>query len=447
MFSTLNFQLSTFNFQLSTLNFKLSTSTMSSSPAIIVENLSKQYVLGGEVDQSKTFREMLVGAFKQPVQRLKRLQGNSKAQETFWALKDISFEINEGEVVGIIGANGAGKSTLLKVLSRITAPTKGAVHIKGRIGSLLEVGAGFHPELTGKENIYVNGAILGMKRREVACKFEEIVEFAEVEKFIDTPVKRYSSGMYVRLAFSVAAHLESEILVVDEVLAVGDIAFQKKCLGKMEKASNSGRTILFVSHNMDVISKLCKKSLLIDGGALKEIGPTQCIINSYLDSMIDSKLGNIISLGEEKNSGVDVLRIEVLDNSGNKKEVIHTWDEVIFRIVIAAHEAQMNTSVVLQISTLNGSILHTCSTQPDRNTHVRLRDGINIVDCYFPRLLLSAGKYRIGAGVAIPNVSWLCSKLDRGVFVVEPSDVYGSGTSPDSSRYLIPVEYEWYVAE
>jgi len=219
--------------------------------AICVSHLGKQYQLGGLQEQYLTFRDAIVNTLKAPINAFHP----SKSTEMFWALKDVSFEVERGDVVGIIGRNGAGKSTLLKILSRITTPTEGNVELHGRVGSLLEVGTGFHPEMTGRENIYLNGSILGMKKTEIDEKFDEIVRFSEIEKFLDTPVKRYSSGMYVRLAFAVAAHLEPEILLVDEVLAVGDVGFQKKCLGKMGEVAKEGRTVLFVSHNMNVFVK------------------------------------------------------------------------------------------------------------------------------------------------------------------------------------------------
>ena len=247
---------------------------------IKVEGLSKQYRIGGRQEAYSTLRDSLAGALRAP---FKRLLGNGgKDTDTIWALKDVSFEVMPGEVIGIIGRNGAGKSTLLKVLSRITEPTSGRVELYGRIASLLEVGTGFHPELTGRENIYLNGAILGMARSEIKRKFDEIVAFAEIEKFIDTPVKFYSSGMYVRLAFAVAAHLEPEILVLDEVLAVGDTAFQQKCLGKMRDVTNQGRTVLLVSHSMATVGRLCKKTVWFDEGRIKGFGPSQEVIQSYL---------------------------------------------------------------------------------------------------------------------------------------------------------------------
>nr|MBC8179600.1 ABC transporter ATP-binding protein [candidate division KSB1 bacterium] len=259
-----------------------------SNIAIKVENLSKRYRIGLKEELNDTFFATLSSWVKFPLSNFRRLQKLSNFNESndsediIWALKDISFELNQGEVLGIIGKNGAGKSTLLKILCRITEPSSGKASINGRVASLLEVGTGFHPELTGRENVFLNGAILGMTKTEIERKFDEIVDFSGVEKFIDTPVKRYSSGMRVRLAFAVAAQLEPEILLIDEVLAVGDIAFQKKCLGKMESVSKSGRTVFFVSHNMAAVSSICSKAILLEQGRLVELGDTDQIIAQYM---------------------------------------------------------------------------------------------------------------------------------------------------------------------
>ena len=280
--------------------------------AIQVENLSKLYHIGA-YQKNRNVREALVDAFKAPFRRAGKLlsgqaSGASELDETIWALKDVSFEVKRGEVVGIIGGNGAGKSTLLKVISRIAEPTEGFAEIRGRLSSLLEVGTGFHSELTGRENIYLNGAILGMKKTEIRKKFDEIVSFSDVEKFIDTPVKHYSSGMYLRLAFAVAAHLEPEILIVDEVLAVGDARFQKKCLNKMQDVGQEGRTVLFVSHNMQAILRLCPRAILLDEGKLIADGPSSQVVSKYLEAGLGTNAERNWE-DPEKAPGNDIVRM------------------------------------------------------------------------------------------------------------------------------------------
>ncbi|MCO6045368.1 ABC transporter ATP-binding protein [Aeoliella sp. ICT_H6.2] len=287
-------------------------------PIITVENLGKAYRLGLREEKYPTFRDALVGAAKAPFKRFQHLSGGGNQDDLFWALKDVSFEVQPGEVVGIIGRNGAGKSTLLKVLSRITDPTAGRAVLRGRVASLLEVGTGFHPELSGRENIYLNGSILGMKKVEIDRKFDEIVAFAEVEKFLDTPVKRYSSGMYVRLAFAVAAHLEPEILIVDEVLAVGDAQFQKKCLGKMQEvAQGQGRTVLFVSHNMAAVQRLCKYAILLADGQVRHIGETGVVVDDYLHLRSAGALQSLESRTDRYGSG-NVRCVDAWVESGRR---------------------------------------------------------------------------------------------------------------------------------
>lgn len=284
--------------------------------AIRVENLSKQYRIGEQQASNKTLREALVSAARVPFRWLR--SGSKQDENTFWALNDVSFEIKQGEAVGIIGRNGAGKSTLLKILSRITKPTHGRVEMFGHVGSLLEVGTGFHTELSGRENIYLNGAILGMSRREIDRKFDEIVAFAETEKFLDTPVKHYSSGMYVRLAFAVAAHLEPDILIVDEVLAVGDTSFQKKSLGKMEDVTSQGRTVLFVSHSMPAVTRLCSSTILLDKGQVVQIGASQDVVSSYLNFGVGSMSAREWKDAEQR-PGNDIARlraVRVIDEGG-----------------------------------------------------------------------------------------------------------------------------------
>jgi homopolymeric O-antigen transport system ATP-binding protein len=257
---------------------------MSSEPVIVIEKLSKRYQIGAAHDRYPSLREAITRTLASPVTRLRGRASQPRASD-LWALKDLSMEIRRGDIVGFIGRNGAGKTTLLKILSRITDPTEGRAELRGRVGSLLEVGTGFHPDLTGRENISLNGAILGMSRAEIRKRFDAIVEFSEISEFLDTPVKRYSSGMYVRLAFAVAAHLEPEILIVDEVLAVGDAAFQQKCLNKMGEVAGEGRTVLFVSHNMAVIQALCDRGVFLDHGRLLADGPVEQVVSAYLNSI------------------------------------------------------------------------------------------------------------------------------------------------------------------
>jgi lipopolysaccharide transport system ATP-binding protein len=290
-----------------------------STPIIKTEKLSKRYIIGHQAEKGDGLRHVIEKAVRSPARLFRRGAGTGgPTKEEFWALRDIDFDVEEGEVVGIIGRNGAGKSTLLKILSRITEPTKGRVRLYGRVASLLEVGTGFHPELTGRENIFLNGAVLGMGRLEIKRKFDEIVAFASIEKFLDTPVKRYSSGMYVRLAFAVAAHLEPEILIVDEVLAVGDAQFQKKCLDKMDDAGSSGRTVLFVSHNMQAVSRLCNRCIMLDHGKVLMDGPTHEVTNAYAGLGAKSaSLREWTSLEEAPGDDVVKLRgVMIRDESG-----------------------------------------------------------------------------------------------------------------------------------
>ncbi|HEY0084154.1 MAG TPA: polysaccharide ABC transporter ATP-binding protein, partial [Pyrinomonadaceae bacterium] len=301
-------------------------------PIIKVEGLGKRYRIGAQQSPYGSLRETLAGAVRAPLRLLQR--ASSDAQSTFWAVKDVSFEVQPGEVVGIIGRNGAGKSTLLKLLSRITEPTTGRIELYGRVGSLLEVGTGFHPELSGRENIYLNGAILGMSRTEIARKFDEIVAFAEVERFIDTPVKHYSSGMYLRLAFAVAAHLEPEILIVDEVLAVGDSAFQKKCLNKMQDVGQEGRTVIFVSHNMPAVTRLCPRAIMLGQGQILADGPTPKVIHMYLDSGLGMAAAR--EWPESSNApGDDFVRlraVRVRDGQGEVSETMEIRQPVTIEI-------------------------------------------------------------------------------------------------------------------
>lgn len=292
-------------------------------PIIEVKSLSKKYTLG-ERQPYYSFRDTISGVFHTPFKKEKL------EKDEFWALKDVSFDIYQSDVVGVIGRNGAGKSTLLKILSQITPPTEGEVKLRGRVASLLEVGTGFHPELTGRENIYLNGAILGMKRWEINKKFKEIVDFSEIEKFLDTPVKHYSSGMYMRLAFSVAAHLEPEILIIDEVLAVGDAQFQKKCLGKMSEVSKQGRTVIFVSHNMSAVEHLCEKAIFLENGMVKTIGPVKQIIDIYNKNVVESKNG--IWINKKQNNEAFIDQISICDVNDIQKNSFIRSEKIKIKI-------------------------------------------------------------------------------------------------------------------
>jgi len=308
--------------------------------ALQIDQLSKRYRIGESVAY-KTLRESITGLLRQPFCRMGLTDGaagDRNARSFIWALKDITLAISRGDIVAIIGRNGAGKSTLLKILARITRPTSGKAEINGRVGAILEVGTGFHPELTGRENIFLNGAILGMRRFEINRKFDEIVEFAEVEKFIDTPVKRYSSGMYVRLAFSVAAHMEPDILLVDEVLAVGDLAFQRKCLGKMESVANEGRTVVFVSHQMHAVRTLCKSTVWLEAGRVAEAGPTFAVVKHYeetgLQSLDDSAPVVIRSSQEVQSRQFFIQRLEMINRDGNRTNIFSYEDHMTLMVEV-----------------------------------------------------------------------------------------------------------------
>jgi len=375
-----------------------------SETVIRVENLGKKYLIRHQQRERYTaLRDVLANKFKSFGKRLISLQPHSSnlqpSREEFWALKDVSFEVKQGDHVGIIGRNGAGKTTLLKLLSRITEPIAGRIVIKGRVASLLEVGTGFHPELTGRENIFLNGAILGMSKAEIHRKFDEIVDFAETSRFLDTPVKRYSSGMYVRLAFAVAAHLEPEILLVDEVLAVGDVAFQKKCLGKMEKIGKEGRTVLFVSHNMGAIQSLCKRCLLIQKGNLVQDDSTQAVVEAYLD---DSKASSVLSRCQQENGNPTIVSGTLEQKRG----------EVIFKLSIVSHEAK-NVSIDLRLGDKLGNPVGFGSLGALDPAHmIRLSPGATIVSFSMATSNLASGVYLVSLDVTFPDVEFY-DRLDR----------------------------------
>ncbi|HBJ36577.1 MAG TPA: polysaccharide/polyol phosphate ABC transporter ATP-binding protein [Planctomycetaceae bacterium] len=422
-----------------------------SSPVISVEHLSKAYRIGLKEEIPDTLMGAMKNVITAPWKNFKALRRlntstdsplptpqspipasplpnpqsllpNPSSPDTLWALRDVSFEINQGDVVGIIGRNGAGKSTLLKVLSRITEPTSGRVVIRGRVSSLLEVGTGFHPELTGRENVYMNGTILGMRKKEIDRKFEEIVEFSGVEKFLDTPTKRYSSGMQVRLAFAVAAHLEPEILIVDEVLAVGDSEFQKKCIGKMQDVANGGRTVLFVSHNMAAIEALCSSSIELSGGRIAATGETHSVLSHYRKRA----LKNVMGQNEDRFSHAKYIKKgELFDQEGSKTNTIPLG--TTFHLAIRIHIASPldNPHISLGIDTIAGERMLSLSMPPSNQCELKKEETIEI-SCQVDEFPLSPGEYNLK--IALLNRGRLIEVVEPVVpFTVVDAELFGGG--------------------
>jgi len=375
---------------------------------IRVEDLCKQYPIGSENAYHDTLREVLTGALRAPFRRTNGRKSSTTdgSDDTFWALKDVSFEITPGEIVGIVGRNGAGKSTLLKVLSRITEPTKGRVQIYGTIASLLEVGTGFHPELSGRENIFLNGAVLGMKRVEISRKFDEIVAFSELEKFIDIPVKRYSSGMYVRLAFAVAAHLEPDILIIDEVLAVGDAAFQKKCLGKISSVARQGRTVLFVSHNMVAVKSLCTRAILLKTGVLVEDDDPARVVNQYLGAGRASRAETVWAdpMQAPSTPAFRLHSVRVRNDSGEITSELSTREA--FSVEIDYVNLSAGSALGATVLLYNSDGVHVLSSLSNRepNWHGRaFPKGLFRSTCYFPGDILPEGRFDVSVLVWANN--------------------------------------------
>ncbi len=371
--------------------------------SVEVNHIGKRYRIGVTSKQYNTLRETLTGLVHNPKDRInKKMDENN----SFWALKDVNFKVEEGKAIGIIGRNGAGKSTLLKILSRVTEPTEGNAVIRGRVGSLLEVGTGFHPELTGRENIFLNGAILGMKRSEIEKKMDEIIAFSEVEKFVDTPVKRYSSGMYLRLAFSVAAHLEPEILVVDEVLAVGDAEFQRKCLGKMSDVANQGRTVLFVSHNMSAIMRLTDQTLVLEKGKVAMQAPTADAVDYYLSQGFSQEGQREWKEDElEKNPApFHPIRIRVLSNTGLVSDTIRSTEPAYIEFEYQIDEDICGLRVGLYIISTRGEFILTSFDVDDHENYEKFsirKAGKYISRCTIPADFLNEGRFVIGVNASI----------------------------------------------
>jgi len=405
---------------------------------IRADGLGKRYRIGA-AHPNRSLRETLSQAIPSLVRRRRR-----RPRDTVWALQDVSLEITEGEVLGIIGRNGAGKSTLLRILSRITEPTVGRVEIRGRVGSLLEVGTGFHPELTGRENISLNGAILGMSRTEIARKFDEIVDFAGVEQFIDTPVKRYSTGMYLRLAFSVAAHLEPEILLVDEVLAVGDAEFQKKCLGRMSAVSREGRTVLFVSHNMVSVQQLCDTTAVLDGGRLAYLGDTASAISYYLSGLEAASTNGLANRRDRRGSGwLRVVRVEICDSDEIQVSRVISGQDVRVRLHYLADRRTTRASVNIAFNVCNRQGLVLCNLNSvdtgssELDVHAR-----GYFECTWPRFCLRSGDYPCTIFCEIDGeiVDWVQSAF---VLRVEDGNFFGTGKLVGREQGDVLVSHFW----
>lgn len=392
------------------------------SSVIKVENLSKQYRLGnvgtGSIAHDVNRAWHRLRGKEDPYLKIGEENDRTKkgSSEYVWALRDINFEVQQGEVLGIIGRNGAGKSTLLKILSRTTSPTTGSIKIKGRVASLLEVGTGFHPELTGRENIFLNGAILGMTRQEIKRKFDEIVDFAGVERYIDTPVKRYSSGMYVRLAFGVAAHLEPEILIVDEVLAVGDAEFQKKALGKMKDVSGrEGRTVLFVSHNMTSIETLCQSAILLSQGGIEKMGNNNQVISAYLNKTLNKSLKKQWELENRPgNEFVKIIKAAIFPELLNDSDLITVNTSLLFSFEFDVLKDDLNLSIAIEIHSLNGEHIFTSGFPKAR----KFNKGIFATTCYIPGPYLNTGAYTTHIQIVKDNLELIHRETDVLIFEI-----------------------------
>ena len=414
--------------------------------AIRAEGLSKQYRIG-KGPSYKTLRDSLTGLASAAFRPWRR-----KTPETIWALRDVSFEIEPGEVVGVIGRNGAGKSTLLKILSRITEPTEGRAEIHGRVGSLLEVGTGFHLELTGRENIFLNGAILGMRRAEIERKFDEIVAFAEVEKFIDTPVKHYSSGMYLRLAFAVAAHLEPEILLVDEVLAVGDAAFQTKCLGKMGDVAAEGRTVLFVSHNMTAVQRLCGRCIWISKGSIGAVGGPAEVVATYLAGTTPTDGG--VTPGDSDLSGHEnpypphaalIRRIRLLDKAGSIRQTFQMGEPMTIEVEVAGLDRYRDGMLGVIFKSQEDQWLAGINTGMRPLDAASPRQHHEAFLLHLPRVPFTPGIYWIGLSASRGQTGRV-DFVDRAARLqVEPGDVYGTGYVVSSSYGVFFLDGSWEV--
>lgn len=415
-------------------------------PAIAIENLGKRYTIDHRRANGDAMRHAIEGAIRSPIAWLRSGRQQKMQHVDFWALQDVSFQIDQGEVVGIIGSNGAGKSTLLKILSRITIPTEGRIRINGRSSSLLEVGTGFHQDLTGRENIFLNGAILGMTRAEISRKFDEIVEFSGVEEFLDTPVKRYSSGMYVRLAFAVAAHLEPEILIVDEVLAVGDAAFQKKCLGKMGSFAETGRTVLFVSHNAEAVRTLCQRCVWLKGGRMHKDGKADEIVEAYLNS----STSKVSFSNANPDYGLTIQRVVLKNDCGEETSDFRPGESLIVEINYEAEKRLEKPYITLGVQGVNGSCFTANMVLDGHRPEVLTGSGK--LACRFESLPLFPQKYSVKMSVRTGDLNdTILTYQDVAVFSVAGDlaeyGFRGEFLSRAAQSTPVVVPYEWYLPD
>lgn len=423
------------------------------APVIEANRLSKKYELGVSRPHEDSLRDVLMRSLHSSWQTFRRAVSasqNSSGPQWMWALRDVNFSVEPGEVVGIIGANGAGKSTLLKILSRITDPTEGYVRLRGRVASLLEVGTGFHPDLTGRENIFLNGVMLGMTKTEVQTKFDEIVAFSELEKFLDTPVKHYSSGMYVRLGFAVAAHLDPEILIVDEVLAVGDMAFQKKCLGKMGEFGESGRTILFVSHNIAAVVNLCRKGIVLQQGQLAFQGAAKSAADYYVglvsgeDKKNDSHMADLWNArGRLPQYHPWLHKLELYDGAGNPlEEEMAIGSSIRAHVQFLLHQPTRNFDPRVNFVDLYGQVVFAARSSYERDRNWGERSGRQEIVCEIPNLPIAPGEYRIEVALVIDEkcVDYV---EDACRLKIAGSDFYGTGKIPSLGFFVH--KQSWYL--
>jgi lipopolysaccharide transport system ATP-binding protein len=415
------------------------------NPAIRIQNLSKSFTLGRTQQGRSNLTEAVRRLARSTLNKLGGLlrPGADASDNIYWALKDVNFDVQPGEVVGVIGRNGAGKSTLLKVLSRVTVPTEGRIEVRGRMGSMLEVNAGFHPELTGRENVFLAGSILGMRRREIQAKFAQIVEFSEIGQHLDTPVKRYSSGQYVRLAFAVTAYLEPEVLIVDEVLAVGDATFQRRCIDRMAELGRQGRTILFVTHNMQLVPQLCQRAVYLEKGQVKAIGPAADVTQTYMDRLLeDSRVGDLRDKHRTGDGRAQFVRAGIADTEGRPLSVFTSGDDLVVKLEVEAKVDLPDLTMAVVIQSLHGTRVISGWSRED-GFSTALTVGLHEFECRFKKLAIRPGHtFLINLWMATANGT-LVDAVDHAVVVDAISDERYAHLSSSQDHGMVYFEHTW----